>query len=125
MDSLCFVFIANPVAHVSQAFRKHLLLEALSAIVLPTSHSDNSLVDALSHLHQLSECASASDTDTPQETRSTSTNMAAPVSGGDEEAKWWTAVSMVAVHWLQGEDEAAEKFFSTVESVPKILWNAA
>ena len=112
------------MVHVSQAFRKHLLCEALLATVLPTSNGDSSLVDALSHLHQLNECVTACDVAAHVPAQTPATNMAAPASGADDEAKWWTAVGMVAVYWLKGEDEAAKKFYSTVESVPKSLWNA-
>jgi len=42
----------------------------------------------------------------------------------DEVGKWWSAVGMVAVHWLRGEEESAERLYSTVDNVPKRLWNA-
>lgn len=109
----------NPVAHVSQAFREYLLRYALSSIVLPSATDedttgDKSVRDALRYLHMLNECASTSEKPV---------NMSSAV-GDDEVAKWWVAVGMVAVHWLQGEDETAERFYSTIESVPKSLWNA-
>lgn len=116
----CIIFyLADPVAHVSQAFREHLLRYALFSIVLPSTTDDDttgdeSARDALSYLHMLNECASTSEK--PM-------NMSSAV-GDDQVAKWWVAVGMVAVYWLQGEDEAAERFYSTVESVPKSLWNA-
>ena len=116
----CIIFyLADPVAHVSQAFREHLLRYALSSIVLPSTTDDDttgdeSARDALSYLHMLNECASTSEKHM---------NMSSAV-GDDQVAKWWVAVGMVAVYWLQGEDEAAERFYSTVESVPKSLWNA-
>lgn len=111
--------LANPVAHVSQAFREYLLRYALSSIVLPSATDedttgDKSVRDALRYLHMLNECASTSEKPV---------NMSSAV-GDDEVAKWWVAVGMVAVHWLQGEDETAERFYSTIESVPKSLWNA-
>ncbi|XP_073252369.1 sterol regulatory element-binding protein 1-like isoform X2 [Porites lutea] len=115
----------DPIAHVSQAFREHLLRYALSSIVLPTSSDENSsgnesARDALHFLHMLNECASTSRDSINM---SSSSSSSAAVSD-DEVAKWWVAVGMVAVHWLKGEDEAAERFYSTVESVPKSLWNA-
>ncbi|XP_068720053.1 sterol regulatory element-binding protein 1-like isoform X1 [Montipora capricornis] len=96
----------DPIAHVSQAFRERLLRYALSSIVLPSSSDDDSkgdesARDALRFLHMLNECAC-----------------------DDQVSKWWVAVGMVAVNWLGGEDEAAERYYSTVESVPKSLWNA-
>lgn len=75
---------------------------------------DKSARDALSYLHMLNECASTSEKHM---------NMSSAVDD-DQVAKWWLAVGMVAVYWLQGEDEAAERFYSTIESVPKSLWNA-
>lgn len=42
----------------------------------------------------------------------------------DEVGKWWSAVGMVAVHWLHGDEEPAERLYSTVDNVPKCLWNA-
>lgn len=65
------------------------------------SNGDQSARDALHFLHMLNECASE-----------------------DPVSKWWVAVGMVAVNWLGGEDEAAERYYSTVESVPKSLWYA-
>ena len=114
----------DPIAHVSQAFREHLLRYALSSIVLPTSSDENSsgnesARDALHFLHMLNECASTS-----RDSINMSSSSAAAAVSDDEVAKWWVAVGMVAVHWLKGEDEAAERFYSTVESVPKSLWNA-
>ncbi|KAK2563255.1 Sterol regulatory element-binding protein 1 [Acropora cervicornis] len=96
----------DPIAHVRQAFRERLLRYALSSIVLPSASDDDtkgdqSVRDALLYLHMLNECAC-----------------------DDQVSKWWVAVGMVAVNWLGGEDEAAERYYSTVESVPKSLWNA-
>ena len=76
--------------------------------------TEESMRDGLRYLHMLSECASTG----------TKPVDLSPVGGDDEVAKWWAAVGMVAFHWLQGEDEAAERFDTTVESVPKNLWNA-
>lgn len=109
----------DPIAHVSQAFREHLLRYALSSIVLPTATDEDTTGDetarnALRFLHMLNECASTSGNPVN----------VSPTVGDDEVAKWWVAVGMVAVHWLRGEDEAAERYYSTVESVPKSLWNA-
>ena len=75
---------------------------------------DETALNALRFLHMLNECASTSGNPVN----------VSPTVGDDEVAKWWVAVGMVAVHWLRGEDEAAERYYSTVESVPKSLWNA-
>lgn len=120
------------MAHVSQAFRERLLLEALAAIVLPkdkpsekddTQNVKDSWVDALNYLDILNVCAEA--TEEPREGGSCVLGSdKRPVHSRDDAAKWWAAVGMVAVHWLKGEEEAAERLYSTVGSVPKNLWNA-
>ena len=103
-------------------------------IALPATHVENdsdenddsqqstkgSHVDALHFLHMLNECASA--VQTPQAT--TPRDHMTSFSGGDEVSKWWVSVGMIAVHWLSGEEESAEKYYSTIESVPKNLWGA-
>lgn len=102
-------------------------------IVLPATHVDNdsddndspqsskgSHVDALHFLHMLNQCASA--VQTPRAT--TSKEQVPYFSGGDEVSKWWVSVGMIAVHWLSGDEESAEKYYSIIESVPKSLWSA-
>lgn len=124
---------ANPLAHVSQGFRRCLLREAMFNIALPATHVENdsdendsrqstkgSHVDALHFLHMLNECASAVQTSQVTTPRDHMTSF----SGGDEVSKWWVSVGMIAVHWLSGEEESAEKYYSTIESVPKNLWGA-
>lgn len=125
-------FLADPIAHVSKAFRERLLLEALSAIVLPkdkssdkkvTQNVKDSWVDALAYLDIMNVCAEA--TEEPKEGGTYvlgSSNL--PIHSRDDVGKWWAAVGMVAVHWLRGDEEAAERLYSTVGSVPKCLWNA-
>ena len=39
--------------------------------------------------------------------------------GMDEAALWWASVVSVAVHWLMGDDENAERCYSMVDTFPK------
>ena len=41
--------------------------------------------------------------------------------GGDETARWWAAVIGVAVHWLSGDDKAAEALSPILDTFPKSL----
>ena len=43
------------------------------------------------------------------------------ISEVDEAAVWWASVVSVAVYWLIGDDENAERCFSMVDSFPKKL----
>ena len=39
----------------------------------------------------------------------------------DESANWWANVVSVAVYWLMGDDENAERCYSLIDSFPKKL----
>lgn len=41
--------------------------------------------------------------------------------GTDPIAKWWASIITVAIHWLQGDDEAAERLYPLVETMPRAL----
>ena len=43
------------------------------------------------------------------------------ISEMDESSAWWAAVVSVAVYWLIGDDENAERSFPMVDSFPKKL----
>ncbi|KAM7152813.1 sterol regulatory element-binding protein 1 isoform 2-T2 [Macrochelys suwanniensis] len=45
----------------------------------------------------------------------------APLAGSDPVAKWWASIVAVAIHWLQGDDEAAERLYPLVETMPRAL----
>ncbi|EDO44513.1 predicted protein, partial [Nematostella vectensis] len=126
---------ADPVAHVSQAFREQMLKEALTAIALPkdtlpnkdanTQDTTGSWVDGLNFLDILHVCAEVTEEPKEGPANGLVGSMGAGCGrNGDEVARWWAAVGSVAVHWFRGEDEAAERFYNTVGSVPKCLWNA-
>jgi sterol regulatory element-binding transcription factor 1 len=43
------------------------------------------------------------------------------IGGVDEVSRWWASVAAVGVHWLSGDDLAAEKLYSVLDSFPKLL----
>lgn len=77
--------------------------------------------DALQYIQLLSEC-SASAGVSPR-AFAVRTSMI-DVGGVDEVSRWWGAVAAVGVHWLSGDDVAAEKLYSIVDSFPKLLHNS-
>uniref|UniRef100_H3AZ68 Sterol regulatory element-binding protein 1 n=1 Tax=Latimeria chalumnae TaxID=7897 RepID=H3AZ68_LATCH len=113
----------DPLAQVTQAFREHLLEKALYCIAKPEStkpptEGESEFSDALEYLQLLNGCSDAAGITT--QTFSIGSNMAA-VTGTDPVAKWWASMIVVAVNWLQGEDEAAERLYSVVDYMPKTL----
>ncbi|XP_062999304.1 sterol regulatory element-binding protein 1 isoform X2 [Elgaria multicarinata webbii] len=112
---------ADPLAQVTQLFREHLLEKALSCVSrlesqTPVSHSEGEFSNALEYLHFLNSCADA----VPSPTPSISTNMDA-ATGTDPVAHWWASVVAMAIHGLQGDDEAMERLYPLVESLPRGL----
>ncbi|XP_067329251.1 sterol regulatory element-binding protein 1-like [Anolis sagrei] len=112
---------ADPLAQVTQLFREHLLEKALSCVSrlesqAPVSHSEGEFSDALEYLHFLNSCADA----VPSPSPSIGTNMDAAI-GTDPIAHWWASVVAMAIHGLQGDDEAMENLYPLVESMPKAL----
>nr|XP_016852970.1 PREDICTED: sterol regulatory element-binding protein 1 [Anolis carolinensis] len=112
---------ADPLAQVTQLFREHLLEKALSCVLrldsqAPISHSEGEFSDALEYLHFLNSCADA----VPSPSPSIGTNMDAAI-GTDPIAHWWASVVAMAIHGLQGDDEAVENLYPLVESMPKAL----
>ncbi|XP_033098326.1 sterol regulatory element-binding protein 1-like isoform X2 [Anneissia japonica] len=127
---------ADPLSHVSRAFREYLLDKALYSLVAPTqkqanrnaalaSNTDgvaqNQCSDICQYLQLLSEC---SETAGPphQSSFAIGSNMSAATSS-DAVSKWWCNIILVATHWLQGDDTAAERLYSSVETLPTLLQN--
>ena len=106
-----------------------MLSEALTGLVLPgcserlgtnqdLSHEkpNSKNVDVLSYLHLLQEFSNAGSVEEGN------SNVASTAGGAsDSVSNWWAVVGSVAAYWLRGEDEAAERFYSTIEHVPKSL----
>ncbi|KAH0632040.1 hypothetical protein JD844_020064 [Phrynosoma platyrhinos] len=112
---------ADPLAQVTQLFREHLLEKALSCVSrlecqTPASLNEGEFSDALEYLHFLNSCPDV----VPSPTPSIGTNMDA-TTGTDPIAHWWASVVAMAIHGLQGDDEAVEHLYPLVESMPKAL----
>nr|XP_033769938.1 sterol regulatory element-binding protein 1 isoform X2 [Geotrypetes seraphini] len=114
----------DPLAQVTQAFREHLLEKALCCVakpeqVKPPHEADGEFSDALEYLQLLNGCSDAAAA-TPNHTFSISSSMAC-FTGTDPVAKWWASIIIVAINWLQGDDEAAERLYPLAEHMPKSL----
>ncbi|KAM9124920.1 sterol regulatory element-binding protein 1 isoform 2-T2 [Pangshura tecta] len=113
----------DPLAQVTQLFREHLLEKALCCVAmpepsLPVAHGEGEFSDALEYLQLLNGCSDTAST--PSCTLSISAGMVAGT-GSDPVAKWWASIVTVAIHWLQGDDEAAERLYPLVETMPRAL----
>ncbi|XP_034781855.2 sterol regulatory element-binding protein 1-like isoform X1 [Acipenser ruthenus] len=113
----------DPLAQVTQAFREHLLEKALYCIAKPENEKaltegEGEFSDALEYLQLLNGCSDAAGITT--QTFAIGSNMTG-VTGTDPIAKWWASMVVVAVNWLQGDDEAAERLYPMVEYMPKVL----
>ncbi|XP_053550308.1 sterol regulatory element-binding protein 1 isoform X2 [Bombina bombina] len=113
----------DPLAQVTQAFREHLLEKALYCVAQPEqskpmAEGEGEFSDALEYLQLLNGCSDAASV--PNHTFSISSSMAA-VTGTDPVAKWWASIIIVAINWLQGDDEAAQRLYPVVEYMPKAL----
>ncbi|XP_073504591.1 sterol regulatory element-binding protein 1 isoform X3 [Phyllobates terribilis] len=113
----------DPLAQVTQAFREHLLEKALYCVAQPEqskplTEGEGEFSDALEYLQLLNGCSDAAAV--TNHTFSISSSMAA-VTGTDPVAKWWASIIIVAINWLQGDDEAAQRLYPVVEYIPKSL----
>uniref|UniRef100_A0A8C5PYT1 Sterol regulatory element-binding protein 1 n=1 Tax=Leptobrachium leishanense TaxID=445787 RepID=A0A8C5PYT1_9ANUR len=113
----------DPLAQVTQAFREHLLEKALYCVAEPEQsksqlEGEGEFSDALEYLQLLNGCSDAAAV--PNHTFSISSSMAA-ITGTDPVAKWWASIVIVAINWLQGDDEGAQRLYPVVEYMPKAL----
>ncbi|XP_077305637.1 sterol regulatory element-binding protein 1 isoform X4 [Lithobates pipiens] len=113
----------DPLAQVTQAFREHLLEKALYCVAQPEQEKpmtdgEGEFSDALEYLQLLNGCSD--NAAVPNHTFSISSSMTA-VTGTDPVAKWWASIIIVAINWLQGDDEAAQRLYPVVEYMPKSL----
>ncbi|XP_069784367.1 sterol regulatory element-binding protein 1 isoform X2 [Narcine bancroftii] len=113
----------DPLAQVTQAFREHLLEKALYCIAKPENNKPASgeggeFSDALEYLQLLNSCSDAVAVTT--QTFAIGSSMAT-VTGTDPVAKWWASMIVVAINWLKGDDEAAERLYPVMECMPKLL----
>ncbi|GCC33358.1 sterol regulatory element-binding protein 2-like [Chiloscyllium punctatum] len=108
----------DPVAQVNQAFCENLLERAVCSLLKPETEEAGEFSNAFEYLQLLNTCA---DT-----TRNLTQAFAIDASlrtttGPDPVSKWWTAIVMFAVHWLQGDDLKAKGLSTEVERIPKSL----
>ncbi|NWS11002.1 SRBP1 protein, partial [Pachyramphus minor] len=113
----------DPLAQVTQLFREHLLEKALCSVAIPepgrpTAQGEGRFSDALEYLQLLNGCSDASGT--PGPTPSITSGLAA-VTGTDPVSKWWASFIGIVIHWLQGDEEGAERLYPLVETMPRAL----
>eukprot|EP00061_Rhincodon_typus_P015341 g42956.t1 len=94
----------DPVAQVNQAFCENLLERAVYSLLKPETEEAGKGISALEAVQK-------------KFTRGPCDEMLSP----DSVSKWWTAVVMFAVHWLQGDDLKAKGLSAEVERIPKSL----
>ncbi|NXO01927.1 SRBP1 protein, partial [Rhinopomastus cyanomelas] len=113
----------DPLAQVTQLFREHLLEKALCCVAMPepgrpTAQGEGRFSDALEYLQLLNGCSDASGTPSPAP--SISSGLAA-ATGTDPVSKWWASIIGTVIHWLQGDEEGAERLYPLVETMPRAL----
>ncbi|XP_069883650.1 sterol regulatory element-binding protein 1 isoform X1 [Dipodomys merriami] len=117
----------DPLARVTQLFREHLLERALNCVAQPSPSSspspgsadgDREFSDALGYLQLLNSCSDAAGA--PACSFSISSSVVA-TTGTDPVAKWWASLTAVVIHWLQRDEEAAERLYPLVEHLPQAL----
>ncbi|NXR15952.1 SRBP1 protein, partial [Semnornis frantzii] len=113
----------DPLAQVTQLFREHLLEKALCCVAMPepgrpAAQSEGCFSSALEYLQLLNGCSNVSGTPSP--TPSISSGLAA-VTGTDPVSKWWASIIGTVIHWLQGDEEGAERLYPLVETMPRAL----
>ncbi|NWX49531.1 SRBP1 protein, partial [Steatornis caripensis] len=113
----------DPLAQVTQLFREHLLEKALCCVAMPepgrpAAQGDRHFSDALEYLQLLNGCSDASGT--PGPAPSITSGLAA-VTGTDPVSKWWASIIGTVIHWLQGDEEGAERLYPLVETIPRVL----
>ncbi|NXJ92304.1 SRBP1 protein, partial [Corythaixoides concolor] len=113
----------DPLAQVTQLFREHLLEKALCCVAVPepgrpTAQGEGRFSNALEYLQLLNGCSDASGV--PGPVPSISSGLAA-VTGTDPVSKWWASIIGTVIHWLQGDEEGAERLYPLVETMPRAL----
>ncbi|XP_051488036.1 LOW QUALITY PROTEIN: sterol regulatory element-binding protein 1 [Apus apus] len=113
----------DPLAQVTQLFREHLLEKALCCVAMSepgrsAAQGEGHFSDALEYLQLLNGCSDSSSEPSP--TPSISSGLAA-VTGTDPVSKWWASIIGTVIHWLQGDEEGAERLYPLVETMPRVL----
>ncbi|NXU45954.1 SRBP1 protein, partial [Drymodes brunneopygia] len=113
----------DPLAQVTQLFREHLLEKALCCVAMPepgrpTAQGEGRFSNALEYLQLLNGCSDVSGTPGPVPSI---TSGLAEVTGTDPVSKWWASFIGIVIHWLQGDEEGAERLYPLVETMPRAL----
>ncbi|NXH48591.1 SRBP1 protein, partial [Dicaeum eximium] len=113
----------DPLAQVTQLFREHLLEKALCCVAVPepgrpAAQGEGRFSDALEYLQLLNGCSDVSGTPGPAPSI---TSGLADVTGTDPVSKWWASFIGIIIHWLQGDEEGAERLYPLVETMPRAL----
>ncbi|NWU66476.1 SRBP1 protein, partial [Pterocles burchelli] len=114
----------DPLAQVTQLFREHLLEKALCCVAMPepgrpaAAQGEGRFSDALEYLQLLNGCSDASAAPGPAPSISSGL---AEVTGTDPVSKWWASIIGTVIHWLQGDEEGAERLYPLVETMPRAL----
>ncbi|XP_059150528.1 sterol regulatory element-binding protein 1-like [Physella acuta] len=104
----------DPLAKVTQAFREHLLEQAMFSLVSPNEPFKKSKQnEPLLYAQLLSECSCLSSV--------TQSAGIAKVEELDEVAMWWSNIVSVAHYWLIGDEENASRNYSVLDVFPKKL----
>ncbi|XP_066878017.1 sterol regulatory element-binding protein 1 isoform X2 [Kogia breviceps] len=114
----------DPLAHVTQLFREHLLERALQCLAQPSpgpgsADGDREFSDALGYLQLLNSCSDVAGA--PACSFSIGSSVAATATGTDPVAKWWASLTAVVAHWLRRDEAAAERLYPVVERLPRAL----
>ncbi|XP_041360280.1 sterol regulatory element-binding protein 1-like isoform X2 [Gigantopelta aegis] len=107
----------DPLASVTQAFREHLLEQALYSLVSPRhpDRSKSSFAETVLYTQLLTDCSRYHKGDSVSELGIGSN------AGVDDVSRWWAAVVSVAYYWLLGDDENAARHYGILDTFPKKL----
>ncbi|XP_033742232.1 sterol regulatory element-binding protein 1-like [Pecten maximus] len=104
---------ADPLEHVTQSFREFLLEKSLYSLLTPEPQKQSGpsqSAEVLLFTQLLSDCATLQ-----------TTKAGFSVSGVDEVARWWSSIVSVAMYWLSGDEENAERCYSQCDAFPRPL----
>lgn len=102
--------------HITQTFREFLVEKAFYNLLLPEKRHPGGTT-------QESEVLLYTQLLTDAATGPSITQLTGPGSntGTDEIAKWWSSIITVAMYWLSGDEENAERSYSQCDAFPRKL----
>ncbi|XP_063415532.1 sterol regulatory element-binding protein 1-like [Mytilus trossulus] len=106
---------ANPLEHVTQAFREFLVERALYCLLMPEKRLPGNMTqesEVLLYTQLLSEAAAG-----PSSTQLTGESCTQT----DNISKWWSAIITVGIFWLSGDEDNAERSYSQCDTFPRQL----